>query len=66
MALNAFERSVFVMSILEGQSDDECSTLLRYSKRDVMIARELTLKRLASADKDCESLAELVRMATKL
>jgi hypothetical protein len=29
MALNAFERFVFVMSILEGQSDDECSTLLR-------------------------------------
>jgi hypothetical protein len=54
MALNAFERFVFVMSILEGQSDDECSTLLRCSTRDVMIARELTVKRLASTDIDCD------------
>jgi len=58
MALNAFERFVFVMSVLEGQSDEECSTLLRCSKRDVMIARELTLKRLASTDKDCDQSNE--------
>lgn len=58
MALNAFERFVFVMSILEGQSDDECSTLLRCSKRDVMIARELAIKRLASTDKDCDQSNE--------
>jgi DNA-directed RNA polymerase specialized sigma24 family protein len=50
VALNAFERFVFVMSVLEGQSDDECSTLLRCSRRDVMIARELTLKRLRLAN----------------
>lgn len=54
VALNAFERFVFVMSVLEGQSDDECSTLLRCSRRDVMIARELTLKRLANTDNDCD------------
>jgi len=54
VALNAFERFVFVMSVLEGKSDDECSTLLRCSGRDVMIARELTLKRLANTDNDCD------------
>jgi hypothetical protein len=54
VALNPFERFVFVMSVLEGQSDDECSTLLRCSRRDVMIARELTLKRLANTDNDCD------------
>jgi hypothetical protein len=53
VSLNAFERFVFVMSVLEGQSDDECSTLLRCSRRDVMIARELALKRLANTNNDC-------------
>lgn len=60
VALNAFERFVFVMSILEGQSDDECSTLLRCSRRDVMIARELTLKRLANTDNECDQSSETV------
>jgi hypothetical protein len=54
VTLNAFERFVFVMSVLEGLSDDECSTLLRCSRRDVMIARELTLKRLANTENDCD------------
>jgi hypothetical protein len=58
VALSAFERFVFVMSVLEGQSDDECSTLLRCSTRDVMIARELTLKRLANTDNDCNQSNE--------
>jgi hypothetical protein len=40
-----FERFVFVMSILEGQSDEECATLLRCSRRDVMMVRVLTLQR---------------------
>jgi hypothetical protein len=50
LALRAFERFVFVMSILEGQSDEDCRILLRCSRRDVMIARALALKRLASTD----------------
>ena len=49
VALSAFERFVFVMSILEKQSDEDCSILLGCSRRDVMIARELALKRLANA-----------------
>ena len=50
LSLDDFERFVFVMSILEGQSDDECAVLLRCSRRDVMIARVLALKRQSAGD----------------
>lgn len=50
VGLSAFERFVFVMSVLEKQSDEDCSTLLGCSRRDVMIARELAFKRLADTD----------------
>jgi hypothetical protein len=50
VGLSAFERFVFVMSVLEKQSDEDCSMLLGCSRRDVMIARELALKRLANTD----------------
>lgn len=50
LALGAFERFVFVMSVLEEQSDEDCATLLRCSRRDVMIGRTVALKRLASSD----------------
>ena len=48
VALSAFERFVFIMSVLEKHSDEDCSTLLGCSRRDVVIARELALKRLAN------------------
>ena len=47
-ALGAFERFVYVMLILEGQSEQECAILLRCSRRDVVIARALALSRLAN------------------
>jgi DNA-directed RNA polymerase specialized sigma24 family protein len=50
VALSAFERFVFVMSVLEKHSDEDCSMLLGCSRRDVIIARELALKRLANSD----------------
>ena len=50
VALSAFERFVFVMSVLEKHSDEDCSMLLGCSRRDVMIGRELALKRLANTD----------------
>jgi hypothetical protein len=50
LLLDAFERFVFVMAILEGQSDEECAILLRCSRRDVMMARVLALARLANTD----------------
>jgi hypothetical protein len=52
VTLGAFERFVFVMSVLEGQSEQECAILLRCSRRDVMIARVLALTRLANTDAD--------------
>jgi hypothetical protein len=50
LLLDAFERFVFVMSILEGQSDEECAILLRCSRRDVMMARVLALQRQSSTE----------------
>jgi hypothetical protein len=53
LALGAFERFVFIMSVLERQSDEDCSTLLACSRRDIMIARELALTRLAHSGDNC-------------
>jgi hypothetical protein len=50
LALDPFERFVFVISVLEGRSEQECAILLRSSRRDIMIARVLALKRLANSD----------------
>jgi DNA-directed RNA polymerase specialized sigma24 family protein len=50
LLLDPFERFIFVMSILEEQSDEECATLLRCSRRDVMMARLLALKRQLGTD----------------
>jgi hypothetical protein len=41
LLLDPFERFVFVMSTLEGQSEAECAILLRCSRRDVMMAQIL-------------------------
>ena len=53
-----FERFVFVMSILEEQSDDECAILLRCSRRDVMMARMLAVKRQSSTDTLAEEILQ--------
>ena len=50
LLLDAFERFVFVMATLEGQSDEECAILLGCSRHDVMMARVLAIKRQLSAD----------------
>ena len=50
LLLDAFERFVFVMSILEGESDEECAILLRCSRCHVMMARVLALQRQSSTD----------------
>jgi hypothetical protein len=60
LRLNAFERFVYVMSVLERQSDADCSALLRCSPRDVIIARELALERLANTHNSCDQLIEPV------
>ena len=50
LLMDAFDRFVFVMSILEEQSDEECAHLLRCSQRDVTIARLVALKRQSNTD----------------
>jgi hypothetical protein len=50
LLLDAFDRFVFVLSILEEQSDEECANLLRCSQRDVTIARLVALKRQSNTD----------------
>jgi hypothetical protein len=58
LLLDAFERFVFVMSILEELSDEECAIFLRCSRRDVMMARLLALKRQASTDALAEDIPQ--------
>ena len=48
VVLNAFERFVFIMSVLEKYSDQECSLLLGCFRRDVINARAAAIQRLAS------------------
>jgi hypothetical protein len=60
VGLGAFERFVYVMSVLEKQSDDDCSTLLGCSRRDVIIARTLVLERLANTYSTCDQPVEAV------
>ena len=58
LLLDTFERFVFVMSILEGHSDEECANLLRCSRRDVIIARMLALKRQSTTDVLAEEILQ--------
>jgi hypothetical protein len=58
LLLDAFERFVFVMSILEERSAEECAILLRCSRRDVMMARLLALKRQSSTDALAEEILQ--------
>jgi hypothetical protein len=48
VVLNAFERFVFIMSVLEKYSDQECSLLLGCFRRDVINARTAAIQRLAN------------------
>ena len=49
LSLPAFERFVFVMSILEGRADEDCVNLLSCSRQDFMTARKNSLKRFGAA-----------------
>jgi hypothetical protein len=48
VTLGEFERFVFVMSILEGQPDEDCRSLLRCSRQQFVTARKLALRLLAT------------------
>lgn len=47
-AVPTFERFVFVMSVLEGVSDQDCKTLLNCSRREIVRARAQSLIRMAT------------------
>ena len=49
-SLGCFERFVFVMSVLEGRTDDECATLLGCCLREVVMGRQLAQRVLATTD----------------
>ena len=48
VGLNSFERFVFIMSVLEKYSDQECSLLLGCFRRDVINARTSAIRHLAN------------------
>jgi hypothetical protein len=58
LSLGPFERFVFVMSIVEGVSDEECAMLLNCSQRDVVMARVLALLRQSSTDTQSEEILQ--------
>jgi len=48
LSLGTFERFVFVISVLERYSDQDCSILLACSRRDVALARTQAAEHIAS------------------
>ena len=48
VGLNSFERFIFIMSVLERSSDQECSLLLGCFRRDVINARTSAIRHLAN------------------
>jgi hypothetical protein len=58
VSLSGFERFVFVMSILERLSDRDCLSLLRCSRREFDLARELAVRFLATTDTGNDYLHE--------
>ena len=59
--LGPFERFVFVMSLLEGVVDEECSVLLNCTTRDIKTSRAHALKRLSSGESGCDPIVESLR-----
>jgi hypothetical protein len=49
LALEPFERLVYVMTVLERYSDQDCSLLLGCARRDVVTARTRALEQIGSA-----------------
>jgi hypothetical protein len=59
--LGAFERFVFVLSLLEKQSDEDCSALLGCRRRDVQLARVQALNSLPDTDSGCNPFKEALQ-----
>ena len=63
VGLNSFERFIFIMSILEKYSDQECSVLLGCFRRDVISARSAAIQHLASVVIATESERDVIAFA---
>ena len=59
--LTTFDRFVFVMSLLERQSDGDCSVLLSCKRRDVELARARALRSLAGSDGSSDAFKDALR-----
>lgn len=59
--LGAFERFVFVVSLLERQSDEDCSALLSCGQRDIQLARVQALKSLPDTNSGCNPFKEALQ-----
>jgi hypothetical protein len=66
VSLRAFERFVFVMSVLEGQSDEDCQSLLRCTRQELVIARKSALKHFEEANLGYERNQEAISIWPKL
>jgi len=58
-SLSSFERCVFVMSVIEGLSQEECAALLNSSIEDVAIGREMVREIIAAEDISCDLTGEM-------
>lgn len=58
-SLSAFERFVFVMSVLEAIPEEDCAALLNCSLEDVAIGRELAERIIAAEDFACDLTGEM-------
>jgi hypothetical protein len=59
--LGAFERFVFIVSLLERQFDENCSALLSCRRHDIQLARVQALKSLPGTDSDCNPFKEALQ-----
>jgi hypothetical protein len=61
LMLSAFERVVFVVSLLERQSDEDCAAMLNSTRLDIQLARVRALKSLPSTESACGSFREALQ-----
>jgi len=66
VSLRAFERFVFVMSVLEGQSDEDCRSLLRCTRQDLVMAPKAALRLFVESDHGYERSQEAISIWPRL
>jgi hypothetical protein len=66
VSLDAFERFVFVMSVLEGQSDEDCQSLLSCSRQEVVMARKVALRLYVAANPGYERNQQAISIWPRL